>query len=173
MIRFLTWFDDSTANWPNQDLLHSIRHKPDAHRAFHSADGEAILDKHIVRHFHEKIWARMCNKDDRTFADADDTFRIEMLYLTIIMVQHFSSLLSEAKKDLFRCAWAFISSEDTIVKQSAYLLAARLQEVFESPMSFLMTSWTGLLKAAASGESSPRSSSLGYPSRSSSEENIQ
>ena len=41
------------------------------------------------------------------------------------MVHHYSEYLVDVKKDIIRCAWHYITSDDAVVKQTAYLLAAR------------------------------------------------
>jgi len=41
------------------------------------------------------------------------------------MVHHYPDYLEDFKKDIIRCAWHYITSDDTVVKQTAYLLAAR------------------------------------------------
>ncbi|KAJ3764878.1 hypothetical protein FB446DRAFT_795613 [Lentinula raphanica] len=58
-------------------------------------------------------------------------FKIELLHLTTILVQHFPSLVSHLQKDILKCAWHFVgSSNDPIVKETAFLLNARFFVVF-------------------------------------------
>lgn len=80
------------------------------------------------------------------FPGADDLVKIEFLRLTTITVQHYSEFLQEAKRDIIKCTWLFIISEDPLVKHSAYVLAARFFDVFDGPPKFLLRLWTGLLK---------------------------
>src|SRR5262249_50415792 len=44
-----------------------------------------------------------------------------------------------------RCAWHYIASEDLLVKQTAFLLAARFFEAYPTPQKFILRAWTGLL----------------------------
>ena len=84
--------------------------------------------------------------DNTTFEGADDMFKIELLHFTTVMVQHYRELLTEAKKDIIKCAWHFITNEDTLLKQTAYVLAARFFECIEGPQKFVIRVWTGLLR---------------------------
>ncbi|KAI6047148.1 hypothetical protein EDC04DRAFT_2864285 [Pisolithus marmoratus] len=84
--------------------------------------------------------------DDSTFAGADDMFKIELLHLTTVLVHRFPELLEDVKRDIIRCAWHYITSDDAVVKQTAYLLAARFFEAFDTPQKFILRAWTGLLR---------------------------
>lgn len=143
LTRFLTWFDDPSQSLADKTymmryvispmiLIHSRR----------SADAP-LLDKSIVNWMHNKIWKPMA--DGFAFADVDELFKIELLHLTTNMVHYCSQHLQDVKKDIIRTAWAYISNEDAVVKQTAYLLAARFFESFESPPKFILRAWTGLL----------------------------
>ena len=65
--------------------------------------------------------------------------------MTTIMVHKCSDLLMDAKKDIIKCAWAFINDDDLVIRQTANLLAARFSQVFETTSKFLTRAWTGLL----------------------------
>jgi transformation/transcription domain-associated protein len=69
-----------------------------------------------------------------------------LLHLTTVLVHRFPELVENVKKDIIRCAWHYITSEDAVVKQTAYLLAARFFEAFDTPQEFILRAWTGLLR---------------------------
>jgi transformation/transcription domain-associated protein len=73
-------------------------------------------------------------------------FKIELLHLTTVMVHHYREMLEDAKKDVIRCTWHYITSDDLLVKQTAYLLAARFFEAYPTPVKFILRAWTGLLR---------------------------
>ena len=49
---------------------------------------------------------------------------IELLHFTTVLVQNYGPALEEARRDIIKCTWNFITSEDAMVHQVAYLLAA-------------------------------------------------
>jgi transformation/transcription domain-associated protein len=143
LLRFLIWFEDVSFPWTHKTfaLRYIVTPTILAHAA--SSSKEGLLDSDIVEWFHSRIWIPM--NDNVTFAGADDMFRIELLHFTTVMVQHYPELLVEPKKDIIKCAWHHITSEDAIVKHTAYLLAARFFDAWEGTQKFILTVWTGLL----------------------------
>lgn len=145
LTRFLTWFDDQSYSWSQKTYLLRFIVTPillvNANR---SNTREGLLDAGFVSHIHRTIWFPM--SEGSTFGDADDMFKIELLYLTTVMVHNYHEYLGNYKKDIIKCAWQYITSEDAVVKQTAYLLAARFFEAFDGPEKFIMRAWTGLLK---------------------------
>ena len=63
---------------------------------------------------------------------SDDILKIELLYVTTVLVQHYSCLSEDAKKEIIKCAWHYITNDGVVVKQTAYLLAARFFEAFDT-----------------------------------------
>jgi len=45
-------------------------------------------------------------------------FKIELLHLTTVMVHHYPDHLEDFKKDIIKCAWHYITSDDAVVKQT-------------------------------------------------------
>ncbi|KZT05505.1 atypical/PIKK/TRRAP protein kinase [Laetiporus sulphureus 93-53] len=145
LTRFMIWFQDRTVLWSHKRhfmqfvftptlLVHAVR----------SPTKLGLIDDSIVKKMHTHIWQPMT--EDGTFAQSDDLFKIEILHFTTVMVHRYPEFLQDVKKDIIRCAWHYITSEDTVVKQTAYLLAARFFEAFEGPQKFHLRVWTGLLK---------------------------
>jgi hypothetical protein len=110
----------------------------------HSGKKEGLLDVDFVRHLHRLVWPSV--NDSVIFATVTDMFKIEVLHLTTVMVHHYHEVLEDAKKDVIRCAWHYITSDDLLVKQTAYLLAARFFEAYPTPQKFILRAWTGLLR---------------------------
>jgi transformation/transcription domain-associated protein len=145
LMRFLTWFDDDSYSWPHKGFFIRLVVSPLLLvHASRSSDKEGLLDIDFVRRVHRRIWQPLI--DSTTFAEVDDIFKIDLLHLTTIIVQHYPEVAADMKKDIIRCAWVYISSEDAIVKQTSYLLAARFFESYDTPQKFLLRAWTGLLR---------------------------
>lgn len=145
LTRFLTWFDDRSYPWSHKTFFIRLIVTPTLLvHANRSGPKEGLLDAEFVRRIHRTIWHPMIA--DSTFGDADDMFKIELLHLTTVMVQHYSDKLADFKKDIIKCAWHYITSDDAVVKQTAYLLAARFFEVYDTPEKFILRAWTGLLR---------------------------
>jgi transformation/transcription domain-associated protein len=144
LVRFLTWFDDPSYSWSHKAYFIRLVVTPTLLvQASRSVNKEGLLDIDFVNRIHRTIWHPMI---DNTFSEADDMFTIELLHLTTVMVHHYPELLEDVKKDIIKCAWHYITSDDAVVKQTAYLLAARFFEAFDTPQKFILRAWTGLLR---------------------------
>ncbi|KAH9943440.1 atypical/PIKK/TRRAP protein kinase [Epithele typhae] len=149
LVRFLILFEDTSYTTAQKSLFLQYIVTPTLLiHATHSADKSGILDNDMVLRMHRLIFQPMSSAESMTaaFPDADDTFKIELLRLATVMVQHYHDYLQEVKKDIIKCAWVFISSEDSLVKCTAYVLAARFFDVIEGPSKFVLSLWGGLLK---------------------------
>ncbi|TDL29737.1 hypothetical protein BD410DRAFT_736870 [Rickenella mellea] len=144
LTRFLTWFDDPTQHWSTKTYFLRYIVTPMILVQCRRPNQDGLLDRDILSRFHDRIWRRMNNSG--AFSDADDMFKIELLHLTTVMVHHCPTYLLDAKKDIIKCAWHYITSDDTVVKQTAYLLVARFMEAYDTPKKFILSAWTGLLK---------------------------
>ena len=150
LMRFLTWFADSSQTWTQKAyfvryivtpilLVHATRSKQAVN----------LINSDFIHQVHRMIWQPM--NDAAIFSETDDMFKIEMLHLTTILVQYYPDLLDDARKDIMKYTWLHItSSDDVIVKQTAYLLTARFFAAFPTPQKFILRAWTGLLRAPPS-----------------------
>lgn len=144
LARFLTWFEDLSASWGTKTFFLRFIVTPTTLVQADKPDKDGLFDTDFITAIHRTIWQPMI--DDATFVDADDMFKIELLHLTTVLVHRFPELLEDVKKDIIRCAWHYITSDDAVVKQTAYLLAARFFEAFDTPQKFILRAWTGLLR---------------------------
>ncbi|KAF8076441.1 hypothetical protein FPV67DRAFT_1558921 [Lyophyllum atratum] len=161
LMRFLTWFRDPSYSWSHKaQFMHYVVSPTLLVHANRPAPREQLLDVDFIDQMHRIIWRPLTESD--TFSETDDMFKIEVLYLTTILVQHYSELLEDTKKDIIKCAWHFVTmSEDIIVKQTAYLLLARFFAAFQTPQKFILRAWTGLLRSPHSeGRASVRQEAL-------------
>lgn len=162
LMRFLTWFDGPAYSWSHKAYL--IRYVITPTLLVHAnrpAPKEQLLDLDFIGGVHRIIWHRI--PDTEAFSETDDMFKIEALHLTTVMVQHYSAFLEDVKKDIIKCAWHYITTtDDIIVKQAAYLLAAHFYAMFQSPQKFILRAWQGLLRSPHSeGRALVRQEALG------------
>ncbi|KAG6332834.1 hypothetical protein ID866_6255 [Astraeus odoratus] len=144
LARFLIWFENPTGSWAAKMYFLRFIVTPTIVVHANQANKDGLLDLDFISTAHRTIWQPMI--DDTSFSGADDMFKIELLHLTTVLVHRFPELLEEVKKDIIRCAWHYITSDDAVVKQTAYLLAARFFEAFDTPQKFILRAWTGLLR---------------------------
>ncbi|KAG9317678.1 hypothetical protein JVU11DRAFT_1890 [Chiua virens] len=144
LARFIMWFEDQSASWETKTFFLRFIVTPTILIQADKPNKSGLLDADFISAVHRTIWQPMI--DDTMFAEADDMFKIELLHLTTVLVHRFPELLEDVKKDIIRCAWHYITSDDAVVKQTAYLLAARFFEAFDTPQKFILRAWTGLLR---------------------------
>lgn len=144
LFRFLARFSDTSQSWSDKTHFIRVFITPMLLYRARTASKNALLDDDLVSYIHRRIWIPMLSGS--TFSEADDAFHVELLHLTAVLVEHYHSSLEVARKDIIKCAWQYINSEDTYVKQTTFLLAARFFKNFPTPPKFILTVWTGLLK---------------------------
>lgn len=149
-LRFLIWFGDSSVPWDQKaSFLRYIVTPTLLVYASSESKNERPIDNDFINQLHRLIWQPITEAG--AFADTDDIFKIELLHLTTILVKSYADLLEDVKKDIIKCAWHYITnSDDIIVKQTAYLLAARFFAAFPTPQKFILRAWTGLLRLSHS-----------------------
>lgn len=150
LLRFSIWFGDSSIPWNQKGaFLRYIVTPTLLVHASSESNNEHLIDSDFISQLHQLIWQPIA--ETGAFVDTDDIFKIELLHLTIILVKSYADLLEDVKKDIIKCAWHYItSSDDIIVKQTAYLLAARFFAAFPTPQKFILRAWTGLLRLSHS-----------------------
>ncbi|KAJ7498882.1 hypothetical protein FB451DRAFT_1427318, partial [Mycena latifolia] len=156
LMRFLAWFDDPSYTWSHKMFFIRYVVTPTLLVQAHRPDTkDQLLDVGFINRIARLIWHP---PPDPT---VDDLFKIELLHLTTVLVQHYPKLLEDAKKEIIRCAWQYISNEDTVVKQTGFLLTARFFVAFPTPPKFLMKTWLGLLRTpSAEGRPAVRQEAL-------------
>ncbi|TRM67802.1 FAT domain-containing protein [Schizophyllum amplum] len=146
LYRFLTWTDHD-ARTPAEKcnvLRYLITPILQVH-AMRSGAIEELIDADYAAQIGKRTWYTACSNDGN--GKLEETSKIEILHLTTILVQHYSKLLEDERKGIFRYAWDVIpNEEDNIVKQTALLLTARCYAAFQAPTNFIMRSWTTLLR---------------------------
>lgn len=147
LLRFMTWFETSSCTWSHKAYF--IRYVVTPTLLIHAARNPSkqhLLDISYIDRLHSLLWRRIL--EENPFVETDDMFKIEILHLTTVLVQHYSSLVNHVQKDILKCAWHFVGScDDPIVKQTAFLLNARFFAAFQTPAKFILRTWSELLRA--------------------------
>lgn len=144
ILRFLAWFQDSTVTWT--DKSNFIRYIVTPTLLIHSTrpTKAGLLDDHMVQTLLRLIWRPRTEK--LAFAEAGDAFKVEILQMTTALVRYYSDAITHIRKDIIQGVWNDILNEEALVQHTAYLLAARFFESFETPAKFVLRVWTGLLR---------------------------
>ncbi|KAJ7507855.1 hypothetical protein B0H11DRAFT_2271401 [Mycena galericulata] len=141
LMRFLAWFDDPSITWSHKMFFIRYVVTPTVLVQAHQPETkDQLLDVGFIDRLSRLIWHPTPDPN------ADDLFKIELLHLTTVLVQQYPKLLEDARKEIIRCAWQYISNDDTIVKQTGFLLTARFFVAFPTPPKFLLKTWHGLLR---------------------------
>ncbi|KAJ1975068.1 transcription-associated protein 1, partial [Dimargaris xerosporica] len=76
-----------------------------------------------------------------------DTFIVEILQFTALIVAYAPYTMVEAKKTVILFAWNFIKQDDLTTKHAAYVLLARFIAAFETPSKICVQIYVALLRA--------------------------
>ena len=76
-----------------------------------------------------------------------DKFRVELLQLTSLLLSEYSDLIIKWKKEIIKFNWSFISLEDSISKQAAYISIVYFIRAFDTPKKVVIQVFVALLKA--------------------------
>lgn len=76
-----------------------------------------------------------------------DKFRVELLRLTSVLLEYYSEAIIDWKKDIIKFNWNFISLEDNISKQAAYISTVYFIRAFDTPSKVIIQVFVALLKA--------------------------
>ena len=144
LMRFLTWFIlPSSSEVQKAYFIRYVVSPILLVNAKRWKQEDRLIDTDFIKRIHTLIWLPMSNP----MSDTSDGYKIEILHLTTILVQHYPELLEDSRKDIMKGAWSYISScDDAIAKQTAYLLAAHFFAAFPTPQKFILRAWTGLLR---------------------------
>lgn len=145
LLRFIIWFSEEDVSWTDKASFIRFVVTPVLLVQANLPDEKSFLvNEDFANHLHRVIWHPLA--ESNVFPVDEHILACELLHLTTIMVQHYGTLLENAKKDIIRCASKFETHADVIVKQTAFLLSARFFAAFPTPSKFILRTWTGLLR---------------------------
>ena len=154
--RFLAWFDESIPPIARITQFLRVIINPMI-IATYSASSDAmdtpekLITTDVIDIVHRKVWSIMA-KNGFPAKEPSDALTIELIHMTGLMIQHCPDLIHETRKDVMKSAWASVSSEDAVVKQTSNLLIARFFKAFDSPSKLILKVWAGLLRPQSQNE---------------------
>ncbi|EGG23993.1 protein kinase [Cavenderia fasciculata] len=77
----------------------------------------------------------------------DEQLQIELLQLETFLVKNIPLELMDLRKEIIRFAWNHFKNEDYTCRQSAYVLACRFIEAYDTPQKIVLQVYVQLLKA--------------------------
>lgn len=93
----------------------------------------------------EKIWKSGIQSPKLESCIADK-FRVQLLQFTSLLVTYYSDAVLNYKKDIIKFNWNFISLEDNIAKQAAYISTVHFIRAFNTPAKVVIQVFVALLK---------------------------
>ncbi|KAJ3211873.1 hypothetical protein HDU67_004198 [Dinochytrium kinnereticum] len=115
--------------------------------AFTQNDLHLIVDTEMISMTHSCVWQPFLTESQESFL-VDDSFKVELLQLTTLLVRFAPSVINELRKEVIKFAWNhLLKVEDITCKQAAYVLLARFIEQFDTPSKIVIQIFVALLRA--------------------------
>ncbi|KAI7899883.1 uncharacterized protein BX663DRAFT_576399 [Cokeromyces recurvatus] len=109
-----------------------------------------ILDTNIMEQLDEKVWANLMMETSEDNQYTEDSFRIELLQLTAMIVQYAPHLLADRRKEVIKFGWNYLRLEDATSKQAAYVLISHFIAAYDTPSKIAIQIYAALLRAHSS-----------------------
>jgi transformation/transcription domain-associated protein len=143
--RFLTLFDEPTPPIARITQFLCIIINPMIIATYSTSSdaidrSEKLITTEIADIIHRKMRSIMA-KNGFPAKESSGALTIEPIHMTRLMIQHCPDLIHETRKDVMKSAWASVSSEDSVVKQTSNLLIARFFKAFDSPSKLILRVW--------------------------------
>ncbi|KZV89321.1 hypothetical protein EXIGLDRAFT_695695 [Exidia glandulosa HHB12029] len=85
------------------------------------------------------------------FDNEEDLLKVDVLYLSTILVQYRPALVNLSRKDVIKTGWDLgQKSDDLIVKQCSNVFLCRFYDAFEAPAKFVIGTLSALLRSQTS-----------------------
>lgn len=97
---------------------------------------------------HEKVWNSSNEVLLNNIAGQYDIYRFELLQLSAIVINWAPDTISDFKKEVIKFNWHFIKLEDTLVKQSAYLVISYFVSKFDFPIKVVTQVFVAILRCS-------------------------
>ncbi|KAJ3100237.1 hypothetical protein HDU97_002421, partial [Phlyctochytrium planicorne] len=114
--------------------------------SFTQNDLYQIIDADMIVLTHSCIWQPFLTETPEN--QVDDSFKVELLQLTTLMVRFAPSVINELRKEVIKFAWNhLLRTEDITCKQASYVLLARFIEQYDTPSKIVIQIFVALLRA--------------------------
>lgn len=106
---------------------------------------EELADVEFADAAETLIWSKLAF-GQAPVADMGDSLKIEIMQMTMLLVQRCPTVLHPHLKSVIKTGWLYITDLDPTVKHVAYVFLARFFEKNDSPPKLIGSYWQGLLK---------------------------
>ncbi|KZP00081.1 FAT-domain-containing protein [Calocera viscosa TUFC12733] len=142
----LVMLDDQSLSLDHKTSFLRIVINPMLYLSLNQLDAEEFVDAQFIAQAHATLWHKLSTLDTATFQESETPYAIEVLQFSTSLMRLAPNLMTEARKDIIKCGWNHISSDDIILKQTAYVLLAQFLELFDSPARIVQRVWAGLVR---------------------------
>ncbi|KAJ3191208.1 hypothetical protein HK101_007980 [Irineochytrium annulatum] len=141
---FLQHFDEASVQEKTISLRYMII--PTLLVSFSRNEAHEIIDTRTIELIHSRIWhPSLSESPDQQISD--DSFKVELLQLTTLLVQFAPQIINESRRDVIKFAWNHLKLDDVTCKQAAYVLLARFIEQYDTPSKIVIQIFVALLRA--------------------------
>jgi transformation/transcription domain-associated protein len=109
---------------------------------------EALITREVSARLAKEIWQPCLVQSSKN--EIDDNLVIELLQMSVILVQYCHRAVADHRKDIVKVSWDCMRTRDATARHMGYLLGARFFTAYESPQNFVRNTWNGLLKTKES-----------------------
>ncbi|WVN89695.1 uncharacterized protein L203_104925 [Cryptococcus depauperatus CBS 7841] len=142
---FFNLYEAEDVPWAYKTNALRVIVNPTLRMHFAEADhDESLVSPQLVQKINNLMWRPLAAT--ALSKQREDTHLIEVFALTTLLVQHCSTKVNEARKEIFKLAWMGINLLEPTVKLMAYVLAARFMATYDTPVKFVRLTWTGVLR---------------------------
>jgi transformation/transcription domain-associated protein len=114
--------------------------------AFQRGQVDDIIDAGIIKLYHNLVWQPVV-ADNWEVTQKSDFLKVELLQLTILLVEYAHHTISELRKDIIKYLWNHLKIEDITCKHAAYVTLSRFIQEFETPAKIVIQIFVALLRA--------------------------
>lgn len=97
---------------------------------------------------HNEIWKSSNEILLSNIAGQDDVYRFELLQISAAFIKWAPSQISDIRKNVIKFIWHFIKVEDTLIKQSAYLVTSCFISKFDFPIKVITQVFVAILRCS-------------------------
>ena len=142
---FFTLYEDDNINWTYKTNALRLVVNPILRVYFSDPKNDgSLVTTSLIQRIAALMWRPLAVTSSAK--QREDALLIEVFSLTTLLVQHCSTKVSDARKDVFKLAWMGINLLEPTVKLMAYILTSRFMASFDTPVKFVRLTWTGLLR---------------------------
>ena len=106
------------------------------------SEADQLVDKEMIKKFVTEVLF-----DKGHPINCGDKFKVELLRVTNLLLEHAPKVLEEYQKEIIRFCWNLIKSEDALCKSWAYVVVSRLISLFATQTKYVLQVYAALLRS--------------------------